>query len=39
MKLLKAVVFSISSILVATSAFAVPSEHKHQATQQHKAPT
>ncbi len=39
MKLLKAMVFSISNVLVATSAFAVSSEHKHQATQQNKAPT
>lgn len=39
MKLLKAVVFSISSVLAATSAFAAPPEHKHQVTQQHKAPS
>lgn len=32
MKLLKAVVFSISSVLAATSAFAAPPDHKHQAT-------
>ncbi len=37
MKFIQAVVFSISSVLAATSVFAAPYDHQPQSIQQHKA--